>query len=258
MAVTSTAEGASPFDERYDFKPCSGGKPRLYLIASTQRSGSYLLGYLLRGTAQLGAPFEYLHPDHAPRWDERLGTNDLRGRLNRLFELRTSPSGWFGIKAHWDHFEYGRSEAGDLLPFEKFIRIGRRDRLAQAISLALARQTRSWMSIQEKRVEPQYDERKIAHALAILQRDTEAWNRWFAAADVQPLQVYYEDLVADPLAVLNTILRAFGLEPLTELPAVPTQRQASRVNEEWKRRYLAPGARVRRVASAAARRVLGR
>lgn len=230
----------------------------MYLIASTQRSGSYFLSYLLRGTGLLGAPFEYLHPDHQPRWHERLGTSDLRGTLERLFEIRTSPNGWFGIKAHWDHFEHGRAEAGDLLHFERFLRIERRDRLAQAVSLALARQTKSWMSIQERAAESRYDERKIAHALAILDRDTRAWDEWFAAAKVEPLHIFYEDLVTDPLAVVNRILGEFGLEPLTGLPPVPTHKQANAINAEWKRRYSSPFARLKRRAKALGRRVLRR
>jgi len=230
----------------------------MYLIASIQRSGSYFLSYLLRGTNQLGAPFEYLHPDHAEKWHDRLGTCELRGMLQRLVQLRTSPNGWFGIKAHWDHFEYGRTNAGELLHFDKFIRIERRDRLAQAVSLALARQTHSWLSMQETVAEPQYDKHKIAHALAILDRDTRAWDRWFSVAKIQPLIVYYEDLVADPLAVLNTVMVEFDLNPLTTLPAVPTMKQGSTLNDEWKRRYSGPAARLKWGSKSLLRRLLRR
>lgn len=114
------------------------------------------------------------------------------------------------------------------------------------------------MSIQRQAAKPNYDESKIAHALAILDRDTKAWDAWFADAHIDPLRVYYEDLTADPLGVLNGIMRAFDLPPLAELPAVPTRKQASAVNAEWKRRYLAPVARFRRAARSAARRALGR
>jgi LPS sulfotransferase NodH len=230
----------------------------MYLIASTQRSGSYFLSYLLRGTGELGAPFEYLHPDHAARWHERLGTSDLPETLRRLFQLRTSPNGWFGIKAHWDHFEFGRAHASGLLSIEKFIRIERRDRLAQAVSLALARQTQSWMSIQDKAAEPRYDEHKIAHALAVLDRHTRSWDRWFRAAKIQPLLVYYEDLVADPLAVLNTVLQEFDLGLLSSLPFVPTNRQASKLNDEWKRRFSSPAARLKRQVKSSVRWLLKR
>jgi LPS sulfotransferase NodH len=256
--TSDASDGWTPFDPRWDFEPYSGAAPRSYLIASTQRSGSYYLSYLLRGTGQLGAPFEYLHPDHEPRWHERLGTSGLPETLHRLFRIRTSPNGWFGVKAHWDHFEYGRAQAGELLQFEKFMRIERRDRLAQAVSLALARQTSSWMSIQESRSEPRYDERKIAHALAILERDTQCWDRWFDAAGIDPLVVYYEDLAADPLGVLNLIMREFGLELVGTLPTVPTRKQASEVNEDWLRRYASPSARLKRAAKRSVRRVLRR
>jgi LPS sulfotransferase NodH len=257
MVSQDTLHEWTPFDPRWDFEPFRGA-PRQYLIASTQRSGSYLLGYLLRGTGKLGAPFEYLHPGHAARWHERLGTSDLRGTLRRLFELRTSPNGWFGIKAHWDHFEFGQEHASDLLRVQRFIRIERRDRLAQAVSLALARQTQSWMSIQARAADPAYDEHKISHALAILERDYRAWDRWFEAAGVAPLTIYYEELVADPLAVLNNIMREFELDPVSSLPPVPTRKQASDLNETWKRRYTRPAARLKRRGKALARKLLRR
>jgi len=254
--VTKEVQSEGPFDPRWDFERWAGGPPRLYLIASTQRSGSYLLSYLLRGTGRLGAPFEYLHPGHEPKWHARLGTDDLESTIQKLFELRTSPNGWFGIKAHWDHWAYGQGEVPGLLSFEKVIRIERRDRLAQAISLALARQTQSWMSIQGKAAEPRYDEREIAHALAILDRDTRAWDEWFRAANVEPLLVYYEDLVSAPLASLNAILAHFDMQPVTSVPAVPTSKQGSELNDVWKRRYSSATARWKRRAKASLRRLL--
>jgi trehalose 2-sulfotransferase len=253
----SQAEAFTPFDARWNFSDYHAD-PRKYLIASTQRSGSYFLSYLLRGTGKLGAPFEYLHPDRLDRWRETLATSDLRESLRRLFEVRTSPNGWFGIKAHWNHLEFGQAHAGDLLHFEKFIRIERRDRLAQAVSLALARQTGSWMSIQQKAAEPRYDERKIAHALSILDRDSQAWDRWFRVANVEPFFVYYEDLAADPLGILNAVLAHFKVAPLKNLPSVPMAKQGSQLNEDWKRRYSGRGARLKRHVKSSARWLLRR
>jgi trehalose 2-sulfotransferase len=207
----------------------------------------------------MGAPLEYLLPDHAQRWQEELSAPDLRAMLLKLFERRTSPNGWFGIKAHWDHFEFGRrSGLDDLLRFDRFIRIERRDRIAQAVSLAMARQTRAWVSMQEQQCEPTFSERDISRALATLENQSRSWASWAAATGVTPLQVYYEDLVADPLGTVNVILREFGLSPMPSLPEVVTSRQASAVNEEWKRRYLRPASRAKRQLKAVAKRVIGR
>lgn len=207
----------------------------------------------------MGVPLEYLHPEHAPGWQQELSASDTRTMLLKLFERRTSPNGWFGIKAHWDHFEFGREEGlDDLMRFEKFIRIERRDRVAQAVSLAMARQTRAWLSMQEQQDEPRYSERDISRAMATLEKQSRSWDRWAAEAGVKPVQVYYEDLVVDPLGTVNGILREFGLSPMPSLPEVATAKQASAVNAEWKRRYLRPATRAKRRVKAAIKHLIGR
>jgi LPS sulfotransferase NodH len=93
----------NPFDSECDLPRYVGRPAHQYLIASSQRSGSYLLSYLLRETGQLGFPLEYLHPEHAPMWRQRFGVSSMNEVILNLFERRTSPNGWFGIKAHWPH-----------------------------------------------------------------------------------------------------------------------------------------------------------
>lgn len=248
-----------PWDSRYNFPIYVSTPPRCYLIASTQRSGSYFLSHLLHATGQMGAPLEYLHPEHAEAWQRELGASDFRAMMGKLFATRTSPNGWFGIKAHWDHFEFGRQSGLDeLMRFERFIRIERRDRIAQAVSLALARQTKAWLSMQTQVRDPEYQDHAIERALATLNKQSHAWDRWAAEAGVKPIQVYYEDLVEDPLGVVNGILKEFGLEPMTSLPEVATAKQASVVNQDWKRRYLSPTSRAKRSLKAAARKILKR
>jgi LPS sulfotransferase NodH len=91
------------FGAAYDLAPYDGW-PATYLIASTPRSGSHYLGHLLFETGLFGSPLEYLHPAHLATWQDRLGTRDVASTLRALFRRRTSASGWFGIKAHWSHF----------------------------------------------------------------------------------------------------------------------------------------------------------
>lgn len=207
----------------------------------------------------MGTPLEYLHPEHAPRWQEELAAADVPDMLRKLVKRRTSPNGWFGIKAHWDHLEFGRQRGlYDVLRFDRFIRIERRDRLAQAVSLAMARQTRAWLSMQEQKSDPQYSERDISRALATLDKQSESWDQWEAAHGVEALHVYYEDLVADPLKVVNGILGEFGLDRIDALPHVPTRKQASSINAEWKWRYLRPSARAKRRLKRMVKKVIGR
>jgi LPS sulfotransferase NodH len=247
----------SPFDSGEDFSRYVGRPEHQYLIASTQRSGSYFLSYLLRETGQLGFPLEYLHPEHAPMWQQRFGVCSMREVMLELFERRTSPNGWFGIKAHWPHFVWAREQGlDDLLTFDRFIRIERKDRLAQAVSLALARKTKAWVSLQENGPAPDYDGGAITRALNTLDRQSRKWDGWSRNSGVEPVRIFYEDLVADPLAAVNHVLNEFGLRPVVTLPPVPVRKQASTLNKEWIRRYNARTERLKRMLKWAGRSIL--
>ncbi|HET7575688.1 MAG TPA: Stf0 family sulfotransferase [Sphingomicrobium sp.] len=247
----------NPFDSECDFPRHAGPPPHQYLIASTQRSGSYLLSYLLRETGQLGFPLEYLHPEHAPMWQQRFGVSSLNEVILNLFERRTSPNGWFGIKAHWPHYVWARKQGvDDLLRFGRFIRMEREDRLAQAVSLALARKTGAWVSLQQKDAAPAYDDAAISGALDTLDRDSRAWDEWARTNGAKSLHIVYEELVADPLGVVNHVLREFGLDEVDSLPPVPLQKQASAVNGEWIRRYNTRTERMKRMLKRAGKSVL--
>lgn len=230
------------FGEEYDLPPFEG-TPRTWLLASTGRSGSHYLGHLLTETGALGSPLEYLHPDHIARWEKRLGVDDFAGVLAHLHRYRTSPTGWFGIKAHWRQ-QFGRfarePEMMAQLQIERYVSIRRRDRVAQAISMVMARQTKAWISFHKVRGEPEYDGDAIRKAMAGLDGEIQTWDRFFRQHDITPLIVEYEDLLADPVATVDHVLDWFGVQrqpgatPLTQQPA----RQANALNEEWKERFL--------------------
>jgi LPS sulfotransferase NodH len=247
----------NPFDSECDFPRYAGRPAHQYLIASSQRSGSYLLSYLLRETGQLGFPLEYLHPEHAPMWRQRFDVGSMNEVILKLFEWRTSPNGWFGIKAHWPHYVWARKQGvDDVLRLGRFIRMERKDRLAQAVSLALARKTGAWVSLQQNGAAPPYDSAAIAGALDTLDRHSRAWDEWARSNGIEPIHILYEDLVADPLGVVNRVLDEFGLDQVDELPPVPLKKQASAVNGEWIRRYNTRTERLKRVLKRAGKSVL--
>jgi len=143
------------FGQDYDHPPFEG-TPRLYLIASTPRSGSHFLGHQLLQTGALGSPLEYFHKPHLERWAAEFGTTDFPSTMARLYARRTSPSGWFGAKAHWTQF-IPIAQRPNLLSFlgiQTYIEIVRRDRIAQAISFVIAQQTKAWISFHDQQGEP--------------------------------------------------------------------------------------------------------
>ncbi|MGH2921779.1 MAG: Stf0 family sulfotransferase, partial [Gaiellaceae bacterium] len=67
-----------------------------------------------------------------------------------------------------------------------------------------------------------------------------AWRRWFAAHEIEPFEVTYETLCADPVGVTMKTLSFLDLEPLAEATIAPPpelRKQADAVNAEWISRY---------------------
>jgi len=234
------AERWDQFGPDYDHPPFQG-QPRTYLLASTPRSGSHFLGHLLLGTGVLGSPLEYFHVPHAKRWMASLGVEDFPTMLRRLHQRRTSPSGWFGVKAHWPQFApIACNET--LLRFvniDRYIEIRRRDRVAQAISAVIAQQTLAWISFHNtSNRAPRYDFRAIHAAAEAFESQIGKWHAFFEEQGVSPFVVEYEDLISDPQAVLDQIVVEFGIEcmGIPRQKWVP-QRQASDLNARWHDQY---------------------
>ena len=228
------------FGQDYDHPPFEG-TPRLYLIASTPRSGSHFLGHQLLETGALGSPLEYFHEPHLRTWMAELGTPDLVSTIKQLYRRRTSPSGWFGAKAHWNQFKpiAERPALFRFLGIETYIEITRSDRIAQAISYVIAQQTGAWISFHSAQAEPRYDFAAIRQVADALDHHIAQWRAFFAANAITPLIVDYDDLTADPKATVDRIMAHCGVERTGTAPQWQPQRQASDINARWRDRYLA-------------------
>ncbi|GAA1710372.1 Stf0 family sulphotransferase [Isoptericola hypogeus] len=227
------------FGPEYD-QPPFDGTPRTYVIASLQRSGSHMLGHLLHGTDQLGSPLEYLHPRHLAKWQHLLGEPDPAATLRAVMARRTSPSGWFGVKVHWRHLAGVHEDAAimDALDPKDWVRITRDDKVAQAVSFVIARQTKSWISFQEVRHEPMYDFEGIAKGVRTFEKQEAAWDAWFAERGITPHVVVYEEMLADPARTVTDVCARLGVPAPATLPDPGTTRQATATNAEWRARYL--------------------
>ena len=233
--------GWDQFGDAYDH-PHFDGRPSCYLIASTPRSGSHYLGHLMCGTGVLGSPLEYFHPKHLEKWKAKFGATEFEEVLSGLFMVRTSPSGWFGVKAHWSQFEPIAKNPAQLssLGCSKYIRIFRNDTLAQAISLVIARKTSAWISFHQVRKQPKYDFQAIQIALAEIEAENGKWEAFFQERGVDPLIVEYENLCKKPADVVNNIMSYFNLDAESNKvsPTPRPERQSTPLNFEWKQRYL--------------------
>jgi LPS sulfotransferase NodH len=238
----SVAEGWDQFGPLYDHPPFDG-IPRVFLIASSPRAGSNYLGHLLFNTGALGSPLEYFNPVHIPKWQRLLDAPDLTAMFQKLAHRRTSPNGWFGAKVNWRHFApvIGDAALVAVMGELEYIRITRRDLIGRAVSHAIARQTGAWVSFHAIKQAPHYDFAAIKEALARIEEGERRWDDFFTAAAIKPLTVAYEEMVADPAAIVDRVSARLGLAERTPVAGPPLlpRRQSTGLNAEWKERFLA-------------------
>lgn len=242
----------------HDLPRCPGA--RSYVIASTPRCGSTLLARLLWDHGGAGAPKEYLNPMQIRDWEVRLGgpfSRRLHGMLHgpavglagrgrwsrqrveahvaRVRERRSS-GGWFGLKLHWHHHQrwFGSFPAEEVLGPVTWVRIRRRDRLAQAVSWELARQTGRWVAEQSTWRVPTYTRSAIHGRLADLDCAEAGWSALLAGREV--CEVDYEDLVASPERTLRRVLAHLEV-PFRTMPELALRPMGDPNRLAWETRY---------------------
>lgn len=215
-----------------------------YVIASSPRSGSQLLGELLTSTGLAGFPNEHFNPWHMGDATNFFPDDLLYGpeHIQKLIEKNTTPNGVFGTKAHFlqvinfaglDGFER-------LYPAPiRYISLRRRDVTRQGISLARAVQTNSYNSDMHPTRDPVYNYYQILQCIREVQVDAKGWETYFQQRGIEPFRIIYEDFVADQE---NTLRRVFDfLEiPIPENFQMPVSRlkaQADSLSDRWVEKY---------------------
>ena len=113
------------------------------------------------------------------------------------------------MKAHGHHFEPALAWYPSMLKMLSpitFIYINRRDKVAQAVSMAKAMQTHAWISFDQVTGQtPRYDTDFVEQCRDELERQRLGWWRWFDTK-LTPFVVTYEDLLADTTGVVRSIV----------------------------------------------------
>jgi trehalose 2-sulfotransferase len=158
----------------------------------------------------------------------------------------TTANGVFGAKLMWTHLldlaeRLGRAPDAALLaerlPQPRYVHVTRRDKVAQAVSLWRAVQTRAWRAGDVKEEgEAVYHGGAIAHLVAQLSEQDEAWRSWFAANGIRPFTIAYEDLAADAQGTTAAVLDHIGAGP-AEIPPPPLRRQGDDRSARWVERF---------------------
>jgi LPS sulfotransferase NodH len=232
-----------------------------YWICTTPRTGSQLLGQLLRATGIAGRPEEYFWRDNEPLYQQLWKVSSYPDYLQHALTAGTTPNGVFGAKmdvsgalSHFEHqlrslpqfSEPGRpfqSILTSLFPNLKFIWLTRRNKVRQAVSWWKAVQSSEWARTKGDRAitaPPLHYNFAAIDQLATesLLREA-AWQAYFSEWQVSPLALVYEDLIVHYAGAVARVVDFLGVrEPyvLSE-EAITLVKQADRVSEEWVQRY---------------------
>jgi LPS sulfotransferase NodH len=224
-----------------------------YLICSMPRSGGGLLAGLLRSTGVAGRPEEYFWKADIPIWRERWGLDPEDDYFSATLREGMTPNGVFGARVMWSYIDdvvaaasalsgaRGPAHAvlGASFPDLRYVLLSRRDRVAQAVSWALAVQTGVWYAGDERDpTEPaSYDRPLIGDLLRSIEAGEQDWASYFREASFQPLSVAYEEIAASPERATRSVLNYLGIEASSASIEVRTQRQAGSINVGWIERY---------------------
>ena len=214
-----------------------------YVVCSTPRCGSSLLCEALCNTGLAGAPTEYFDQNQMGRFRDAWKLGDTDGYLEALMLRKTGPNGVFGIKSHYHQLREFFGESLDLsaLPNSRFIWIGRRDVLRQAVSYARAVQTNQWASTHEStNPNPQFDLQQIRQFKQQIEFEQLEWQRFFERIQVNPLIMVYEEFSQNLLQATKQCLDFLDIEfdTMLSIQDMTLRKQADHLSDEWIRRYL--------------------
>lgn len=210
---------------------------KVCIIAATARSGSNFLADIMSATGQLGYPSEYFNRLNTA---DALGTmsDALEERIRHLLSTGVSSNGVLSIKVLSAHLPFGSMDFADFFPNPIWVWLRRRDLLGQAISWVIATQTNAWTSLQPAISPPTYDTKQIRQRLLQIISGNAKWELYFARNGIEPVALWYEDIVANRHGALCQIAARLGVS-LPDHAGTPNyQLQRTSINQEWREQFI--------------------
>ena len=192
-----------------------------YILSASPRSGSTLLCDLLWQTRVAGKPNSFFRPQSVGNFcrswglpETTLATVD-QAYLDAAIAEGVQGTGTFGLRIMHDNIagllarlKALNDQKDDVAALThvfgplRFIHLSRDDKVAQAVSLAMAEQTGLWHKNADgtdrenfhRSPDPIYDRDQIARELAGLEKEARGWATWFATNGITPLRLTYETL----------------------------------------------------------------
>jgi len=198
-------------------------------------------------------------------WAQRWGIADVSGAfdysefLDAARNQGRTDNGVFAAKLMWGQLDDLVAKLRSVYPDDashtdlallgrafgslRFVYLRRSDALTQAVSWLRAEQTGIWWETDETGPQipvatPSFDHTQLDALLSVIDEHNTAWRGWFAASSIQPYEVRYEDVDADPDNTVRSVLGHLGLQLPGEV-TIESQyhRLADQLNTEWIDRY---------------------
>jgi LPS sulfotransferase NodH len=177
----------------------------------------------------LGDPKEHLNPE-ASAFALAIARRVSTERYLDWARGRDTMNGWFGTKimSHWlpmvnaacDTPGYRIADTlQHLIPDARYIMLKRRDIVGAAVSLTLSSKSEKWQEPAPTDL-PVYPE-EIHDDLMWLRLCESEWDQIFMDLGIEPLMVYYEDMVSSPSESISSILEHLGAAHKSALKLCP-------------------------------------
>ena len=214
------------------------------IMLFTNRSGSSLVSEHMRSTPHFTGFGEPLNLkwiiDRCEREQLTSFADFLRWETSRLY--RHKPGALLGMKAsYWQAMMLMRSGAIPALFNDvRWVVIQRDDLLSQAVSFAIADQTKQWHSFdRSEAVEPVYDYRDIKRRLLGLSHSYLAINMFCSVFNIQPYRISYDQFSRDPVAGTRAFAAYLGVDEVTiDTAALQMERQRNRFSAEFRQQFI--------------------
>ncbi len=217
----------------------------LIALAYSNRSGSTWLGQLLASAPDLYGFREDLNHNIVARRAKTEKLPNLSCYLRHITTLGATHGAGFGLKASAEQLRLIRLTGIDRAFSETtVIRIRRLDRVAQAVSLWMARKTWAWDSRQEARkTAPAYSFPELRRHLESVQEAESALDLILSVLPYPVLSVEYETLRDDAGPMIAALRAGLGLPPFDRAPSASIDRQNSPDKDEIVERFRSDLAR---------------
>jgi LPS sulfotransferase NodH len=223
------------------------GLEQSLLILSTPRCGSTLFCEALNNSRQIGVADEWLNYEYFATWALVLGLDhfDLQEYINWIAGKTLRNTGVLVLHWHVGQVVAMNKDFGlglQSLDFKRIVYLSRRDKIAQAVSLAKAVSTNQFRSYEGTTAPANLSSPAIAKALKnIIDFDTFARTHLQQHVD---FEWAYEDFkrvgsVSDyPHECYKTILKEFGKTPKAYYTTGALKKQGDDTNERAVSRFL--------------------